>query len=150
MFNLIYNKADNTIELAGTNSYGDTQAVVKIIINSNKDNNCCILKSSKADFLDMFTNSPRISCFGDKYIQESFKNKCCNMIDYLNKQDKDNADKYVAIGVIDLSSRLLSRVATKPIGMNSDLIKGWFHDWNNEAEVYKVTIKKLVSVSDQA
>ena len=150
MFNLIYNKADNTIELAGTNSYGDTQAVIKIIINSNKDNNCCILKSSKADFLNMFTNSPRIYCFGDKYIQESFKTKCCNMIDYLNKQDKDNADKYVAIGVIDLSSRLLSRVATKPIGMNSDLIKGWFNDWNNEAEVYKVTIKKLVSVSDQA
>lgn len=150
MFNLIYNKADNTIELAGTNSYGDTQAVIKIIINSNKDNNCCILKSSKADFLDMFTSSPRISYFGDKCIKESFKNKCCNMIDYLNKQDKENADKYVAIGVIDLASRLLSRVTTKPIGMNSDIIKGWFHDWDNEAEVYKATIKKLVSVSDQA
>lgn len=149
MFNLNYNKHANTISLTGTNSYGDLEDVIRIVIQSNKDVNCCIVKASKADFINIFNSSfnGRFAC---KCIKDDFFNKCCKMIDYLKKQDKDSADKYTAIGVIDLMSRLLCRVAVKPIGMNIDLIKGWFSDWDNEAETYKVAVKKLVSISDQA
>lgn len=145
MFNLDYNSDANEIRLVGTNTYGDIETVISIYISNKTDTDCKVYLCNKNSFNTIFDNSRR-TCFADPGTKVVFKERCNQLIDTMLEECKNGMDKYRAIAVIDLISRLCCRVCTKPIGMHSNLIKGWFYNWNTEAEYYKNAVKSLTSL----
>lgn len=147
MFNLQYIKDANEIRLVGTNDQRDYEAVIVIRLNSQtKSDKCQVVHCDKTAFNTIFDKNDRFIL--SECTKELFRKRCNILFDTLLKENTSAANKYTAIAVIDLVSRMCSRVCTKPIGMNDDLVKGWFSDWYNEAELYKIIVKKLVSLCE--
>lgn len=144
MFNLDYNTTANEIRLVGTNVYGDIETVISIHIANKSNNKCKVYLCNKNSFNTIFDNSRR-TFFADPGTKIVFKERCNQLIDTMLTEQND-MDKYRAIAVVDLIARLCCRVCTKPIGMHTDLVKGWFSDWNTEAEYYKNAVKSLTSL----